>query len=127
MRYRHSSLPSNERGAALVMALLIFALSAALIVAMKSDFERVYQRGANVFLAEQSRAYLRGAEGLASLALLADYDVDKKADQARDSLDEVWAREEVPYPLDEGGWLSGKLEDLQGRFNLNLCGSVPCA
>jgi len=71
------------------MALLIFALSAALIVAMKSDFERVYQRGANVFLAEQSRAYLRGAEGLASLALLADYDVDKKADQARDSLDEV--------------------------------------
>ncbi|EEB80296.1 MAG: type II secretion system minor pseudopilin GspK [Halioglobus sp.] len=119
MRYRHSSLPSNERGAALVMALLIFALSAALIVAMKSDFERVYQRGANVFLAEQSRAYLRGAEGLASLALLADYDVDKKADQARDSLDEVWAREEVPYPLDEGGWLSGKLEDLQGRFNLN--------
>ena len=119
MRYRRYSSPQCERGAALVMALLIFALSTALIVAMKSDFERVYQRGANVFLAEQSRAYLRGAEGLATLALLADYDADKKAEQATDRLDEIWAREEVPYPLDEGGWLSGKLEDLQGRFNLN--------
>ncbi|MEH6634685.1 MAG: type II secretion system minor pseudopilin GspK, partial [Halioglobus sp.] len=25
----------------------------------------------------------------------------------------------APYPLDEGGWLVGSLEDLQGRFNLN--------
>ena len=119
MRYRHFKPRARERGAALVMALLIFAVSAALIVAMKSDFERVYQRGANIFLAEQSRAYLRGAEGLATLALLIDYDADKELEQPRDSLDEVWAREEVPYPLDEGGWLSGKLEDLQGRFNLN--------
>ncbi len=119
MRCHRFSSPRHQRGAALVMALLIFALSAALIVAMKSDFERVYQRGANVFLAEQSRAYLRGAEGLATLALLADYDADKQVEQPKDSLDEIWAREEVPYPLDEGGWLSGKLEDLQGRFNLN--------
>ncbi|MEP5569356.1 MAG: type II secretion system minor pseudopilin GspK [Halioglobus sp.] len=119
MRYRRYSAPSHQQGAALVMALLIFALSAALIVAMKSDFERVYQRGSNVFIAEQSRAYLRGAEGLATLALLADYDADKKAEQPSDRLDEIWAREEVPYPLDEGGWLSGKLEDIQGRFNIN--------
>ena len=119
MHFRRFKSPARQRGAALIMAMLIFAVSAALIVAMKSDFERVYQRGANVFLAEQSRAYLRGAEGLATLALLVDYDADKESEQPRDSLDEVWAREEVPYPLDEGGWLSGKLEDIQGRFNLN--------
>ena len=120
MHCHRSSSAARQRGAALVMALLIFAISTALIVAMKGDFERVYQRGGNIFIAEQSRAYLRGAEGLATLALLADYDADKQqGDKARDSLEEIWAREEVPYPLDEGGWLSGKLEDLQGRFNLN--------
>lgn len=117
----HPSSPrSRQGGAALILAMLIFAVCAALIVAMKSDFERVYQRGGNIFVAEQSRAYLRGAEGLATLALLADWDADKqRGDDARDTLDEIWAREEVPYPLDEGGWLSGRLEDLQGRFNLN--------
>ena len=118
MHFRRFKSPARQRGAALIMAMLIFAVSAALIVAMKSDFERVYQRGANVFLAEQSRAYLRGAEGLATLALLVDYDADKESEQPRNSLDEVWAREEVPYPLDEGGWLSGKLEDIQGIGHL---------
>ncbi|RLQ23893.1 general secretion pathway protein GspK [Seongchinamella sediminis] len=99
---------------------MIFALCAALIVAMKSDFERLYQRGGNIFVTEQSRAYLRGAEGLATLALLADWDVDQQqGEAAKDTLEDIWAREEVPYPLDEGGWLSGRLEDLQGRFNLN--------
>ncbi|TDG16011.1 general secretion pathway protein GspK [Seongchinamella unica] len=108
------------------MAMLIFAISAALIVAMKSDFERLYQRGGSIFVAEQSRAYLRGAEGLATLALLADWDADKQqGERAKDTLGEIWAREEVPYPLDEGGWLSGTLEDLQGRYNLNQLAEKP--
>ena len=64
MRCRHSS-PARQRGAALVVAMLVFALCAALIVAMKSEFTRFYQRGANMFLSEQAQAYLRGAEDLA--------------------------------------------------------------
>jgi general secretion pathway protein K len=101
------------------VALLVFALSAALMVAMSSDFLRLFQRGSTIFVDEQSRAYLRGAEGLATLALLADYDADANAESAQDTLDDIWARDEVPYPLEEGGWLAGELEDLQGRFNLN--------
>ena len=89
------------------------------IVAMKVEFTRFYQRSANLFLAEQAQAYLRGAEDLASLALLADYDADKNREQPRDDLEEIWAQPSAPYPLDEGGWLSGELVDLQGRFNLN--------
>jgi len=120
MHCRHcSSPPPRERGAALVLALLVFALSSILIVAMTRDFNRVYQQGSNIFLAAQSSAYLRGAEGLASLALLADSDADRKAGISRDDLEEIWAREATPYPLEEGGWLVGSLEDLQGRFNLN--------
>lgn len=124
MRCRPSSA-SRERGAAMVLALLVFAISAALIVAMSRDFNRTYQQGSNIFLAAQSEAYLRGAEGLASLALIADADADRRADLRRDDLSEIWAQEASPYPLDEGGWLTGSLEDLQGRFNLNrLVGRV---
>lgn len=117
MRCHRSS--RGQGGAALVLALLVFALSTALIVAMTRDFNRVYQQGSNAFLAEQSSAYLRGAEGLATLALLADDDADRRAGLQRDDLGEIWAREANPYPLEEGGWLVGNLEDLQGRFNLN--------
>lgn len=118
MHCRHSS-PPRQAGAALVVALLVFALCTALVVAMELEFTRFYQRAANVLLAEQAHAYLLGAEGLASLALLADYDEDKNREQPRDDLNELWAQSSAPYPLDEGGWLTGRLEDLQGRFNLN--------
>jgi general secretion pathway protein K len=112
----------HQGGAALVVALLIFALCAALIVAMKSEFTLYYQRGANILLSEQVYAYLLGAEELASLALIQDYDADSAQGQPRDELTEGWAQnpdEVMPYDLDEGGWLRGGLEDLQGRFNLN--------
>ena len=112
----------TQGGAALVVALLIFALCSALIVAMKSEFTLYYQRGANILLSEQVYAYLRGAEALASLALTQDYDADLQGELPRDELTESWAQspdQVVPYDLDEGGWLRGGLEDLQGRFNLN--------
>ena len=113
----------RQRGAALVLALLVFALCAALMVAMQRQFTLFYQRAANQFQGEQAYAYLRGAEDLASLALVLDYDQDKQRERPRDDLTEIWARESPPYPLEEGGWLMGSLEDLQGRFNLNTLGA----
>lgn len=111
--------PRRQRGAALVVALLIFAICSALIVAMTSEFNLFYRRGANLFNGEQAYAYLRGAEDLASLALILDSDQDEQREQPRDDLTEVWAQQSTPYALDEGGWLVGNLQDLQGRFNLN--------
>ena len=59
------------------------------------------------------------------MALLIDYDTDQGSEQPRDDLKEIWAQPTTPYALDEGGWLVGSLEDLQGRFNLNaLVGKV---
>ena len=120
-RFRQAMAVGRDRqgGAALVVALLIFALCTSLIVAMEGESARVYRRSANIFLAEQADAYLRGAEQLASLALIVDYDQDKGREQPRDDLQEIWAQPPSPYPLEEGGWLQGSLEDLQGRFNLN--------
>ena len=110
---------TQQRGAALVVALLVFAICAGLMVAMQREFSLFYQRGSNLFLSEQGHSYLRGAEELASVALVLDYDQDKQREQPRDDLSEIWAREATPFPLEEGGWLMGSLEDLQGRFNLN--------
>lgn len=108
-----------QSGAALIIAMLVFALATSLVVAMKSEFERFYQRSVNLLFDEQAHAYLRGAEDLAALVLVMDYDEDKAEGVPRDDLQELWARPSPDYPLDEIGWMRGSLEDLQGRFNLN--------
>jgi general secretion pathway protein K len=102
------------------VALLVFFLVAVLATAMASEFTRVFQRSANLLFAEQSLAYLRGAEELAAVALQSDYDQDVENQLQRDDLTEFWAQQSQPYPLDDGALLTAApLEDLQGRFNLN--------
>jgi len=112
----------HQEGVALVVALLVFALCATLLVAMQREFDLYYRRGANTLMGEQAYAYLLGAEALAAMALKLDYDTDLQREAPRDDLRETWAQPSAPYALDEGGWLLGELEDLQGRFNLNSLG-----
>jgi len=116
---------ASERGAALVLALLVFALVTSLVVASQSRFNLFFQRSANALHAEQAFAYLLGAEELAAVALDADLAMDRQRELARDDLTEIWAQPAVPYPLDEGGYLQGALTDLQGLFNVhNLTGAA---
>ena len=120
MSYRRSKSSRSERGAALVVAMFVFALVAALMVGLQRDFTLTLQRGAHQLFSEQAWAYLIGAEELAAVALQADSRADARAEVAADHLGEVWAQPPTPYPLDAGGWMSGRIEDLQGRLNLNL-------
>ena len=120
MSYPRCKSSRAERGAALVVAMLIFALVAALMVGLQRDFTLTLQRGTHQLFSEQAWAYLIGAEELAVIALQADSRADARAEVASDHLGEVWARPPTPYPLDAGGWMSGRIEDLQGRLNLNL-------
>lgn len=121
MSYRHCSAPRlrGQSGAALIIALMVFALAAALMVGLQRDFALQLQRSSNALLMEQGWAYLRGAEELAATALRYDADQDALREAPRDDLTELWATQATPYALGEGGWLMGQLEDLQGRFNLN--------
>ena len=123
-RSNHRPRIAAQGGAALVVALLVFALCTALIVGLEKEFALIYQRGANSFLAEQGDAYLRGAEQLSAEVLAADYDSDQKRDKPRDELSEIW-NQKATYSLDEGGFLSGALQDLQGRYNLNRLAEAP--
>jgi len=124
---RYRSVAPRQGGAALVVALLIFALAAALMVGIQRDFSLTMQRGSNQFSEQQGWAYLRGAEALAVVALRADAELDKQVETPRDDLSELWAAEATPYPLEGGGWLLGQIEDLQGRFNLNLLVADPAS
>ncbi len=112
-----------QQGSTLVVTLLVFAMGIALVVPMYSEYTLFLQRSANSFAAEQSHAYLLGGESLAAQVLRADREADRHEDDRRDDLSEIWAQETQTYPLDEGGWLRGKLEDLQGRFDLNSLSS----
>ena len=111
--------PRGQQGAALVVAMLVFALVAALMVGLQRDFTLTLQRGSHQVFSEQTWAYLMGAEGLAQVALKQDSRMDARAESPADHLGELWAQPPTPYPLDAGGWMSGGLEDLQGRLNLN--------
>ena len=90
------------------------------MVGVQRDFTLQLQRSTNTFFAEQGWSFLLGAESLAELALRLDADEDgRRSDTPVDSLLEVWAQPQAPFPLDGIGFLSGDLYDLQGRFNLN--------
>lgn len=117
---RHSPDRRRQRGAALIVAMLVFALATALVVAMSSEFTLFVKRGSNSFVSNQASAYLRGGEDLARMVLLQDAEEDaKRPDGPRDDLSEFWAKQVPPYALDEGGFLSGSLQDLENRININ--------
>ncbi len=96
------------------MAVLIVAL--ATILAVNVAFKGVLdqRRSATLFSLDQAFEIALGAEALAAEGLRLD------AQQSQtDHLGETWAKP-VVLPIDDGlGVVEGRLEDLQGRFNVN--------
>jgi general secretion pathway protein K len=105
---------NRQRGAALIIAMMVLALAATIAVAVSSDYQLQLRRAQNHQTLEQAKQLLLGAEQLAMLALLTDSRSDSPIDGGQD----IWAQPPQPYPVD-GGWMLGSVVDLQGRFNLN--------
>ncbi|MGH8426642.1 MAG: type II secretion system minor pseudopilin GspK [Gammaproteobacteria bacterium] len=101
----------RERGIALLIALLILALGASIASAML--WERNLAVSRTSLLSAQSQAWLYdlGVESWVEQILLRDAGKP-------DTLSSDWATQLPPLPV-EGGAIQGKVEDLQGRFNLN--------
>jgi general secretion pathway protein K len=109
----------DQSGVVLIVALLIAALVASIAVAFAGNFQLQGARSENRWHGEQAQAYLLGAESLAKVLL-----EDDIQSSSYDHLSEDWAKKVDPFPV-EGGWLSARIEDVQGRFNLNaLAGKV---
>ena len=103
-----------QRGIALITALVVMAIAAAIATAMYWRDGLATRRTAAVVQGDQAMEYALGAEGWAEQILAR---AAKKNGQAT-ALSQDWAQQLPPLPVD-GGQIQGKLEDLQGRFNIN--------
>jgi len=103
----------RQQGVALITALLIAALVTVTAVAMAARQQLDIRRTGNMLEADQAYMYALAAEALAMQVLKLD---KQKTDI--DTLDEIWSQK-LPPTIIEGGMISGSIEDMQGRFNLN--------
>jgi general secretion pathway protein K len=110
---RHA-MPPKQRGVAILTAVLVVAVGTIIAVNLMWEATLDQRRTAAALAADQGLAYLQGAEAWAADILRQDL-VDSPES---DHLGEIWATELPPMAV-EGGVLGGRLEDLQGRFNLN--------
>jgi general secretion pathway protein K len=103
----------GQRGVALITAVLMVALATILAVNVSFRGFLDQRRTATLFALDQGYEIALGAEAWA-----ADFLQQDLKDSKTDHLGETWAQPMPPLPI-EGGAVEGRLEDLQGRFNLN--------
>lgn len=104
---------SRKKGVALITVMLILALATILAVSMSSRQQLNIHRSSNIINFEQAYQYILGAELWAQQILKRD-----KKENNTDSFQDDWALALPPLPI-EGGSMSGQIEDLQARFNIN--------
>jgi general secretion pathway protein K len=113
LRANQPMLPNRERGVALITAVLVVAIAAMIATSMMKRQNFDTQRTANIIHRDQAINYALGAEYWAGVELIKDSEMNNY-----DHLKEIWAYELPSLPID-GGYITGKLQDLQGRFNVN--------
>ena len=102
-----------ERGAALIVALLVVALVAGIAAAAVNNLGIAFAGVSDRHDRAQARQLARGAVEWARNVLAED-----ARTSAVDHLHEEWAIKVPPTPVEEGE-VSGELLDYSGRFNLN--------
>ncbi len=107
----------RERGVALITAVLIVALATILAVNVATKGYMDQRRSMTAFGMDQAFEIGIGGEQLAAVGLMYSYNSESKTET---NLSQSWAIRQPPYPVDERGSVEGYLEDMQGRFNLNL-------
>jgi general secretion pathway protein K len=115
--------PHQQRGVALIIALILVALATVLATKLSFDGFLEQRRTVAVLAAEQALHFGMGAEALAADVLIQDL----QGSASLTTLAAPWAQATQPLPITpdsnpEGepiGSMQGALEDMQGRFNLN--------
>ena len=102
-----------QRGVALLTALMILALAALLAYALMQQGTVALDRAAGAQRSAQARALADGLFDYALIGLLRDFEAGPI-----DSRAEEWAKPLPPLPVPQG-LVTGRLEDLNGRINLN--------
>jgi general secretion pathway protein K len=105
------------RGVALLTAMLITALTGSLAAGLAWDNALDVRRTTVLLFNEQGMQVALGAESWIRNILR-----DDAIESTTDHLGELWASELPGLPVDNGsvqGAVTGRIEDLQGRFNVN--------
>lgn len=103
----------RQRGTALITAMLVVALATAIAASLTWDLFLDQRRAFGRIAVDHGLMYGLGAEAWAKKILR-----DDAQDNQVDHPGEPWATQITPLPI-EGGQIQGRIEDLQGRFNLN--------
>ncbi|MCU7918159.1 MAG: type II secretion system minor pseudopilin GspK [Candidatus Thiodiazotropha sp. (ex Epidulcina cf. delphinae)] len=117
MPQNNSKTRTHEQGVALITAIIIVSMASIAAVAMTHDLQLSIRRTGNIQTADQGYFYTLGSEAWSRGMLIRDLKNRKKKEDY-DGLDEDWAKELPPTPL-EGGEVRAITTDLQARFNLN--------
>jgi len=109
--------PRGKRGVALITAMLITALTGSLAAGLSWDNALDVRRTMVMLYRDQAVQVAVGSEGWVRTILK-----DDAANSENDHLGEIWATEIPVLPIEAEavqGTIYGKIEDLQGRFNIN--------
>jgi general secretion pathway protein K len=105
---------TRQRGVALLVAIVIFAVATTVAAAITYNKAMAARRAAATFTMEQALQAGMAAEALAAIALEAD------GGKSKTETTQDWAQEQPPFEIEDTGiWIHARLEDLSGRFNLN--------
>jgi general secretion pathway protein K len=109
---------SDERGIALLLTLLVLTILVALILEFDAEARREYRDAAafrdNFKATVLARASVQAARGV----LQQDHLKDKQAGESFDAPTDIWATPITNYAIGDGV-LNAKIEDEQGKLNLN--------
>jgi general secretion pathway protein K len=109
-----TGMRERQRGVAILTAMLVVTIGTIIAVNLLWQATLDLRRTEAALAADQGLLYVQGAEAWAADILRQDQ-VDSPDS---DNLGEPWATQLPPLPVD-GGVVTGRLEDLQARFNLN--------
>jgi general secretion pathway protein K len=108
----------TERGMALLTAIFVVMLATIAAVAMVDAANFAVHRSANLLQSEAQWWYAEGIEAWVKGILAKSGNNQSRTD----GLGDAWAQPVDFLPID-GGAVRGRIEDLQGRFNLNNLGA----
>ena len=112
---------ARQQGVAIIMVMLVLAIVAVTTAALVKRHQFNQAMASQVIHLGQAKAHIQGAEHWAHLVLKQD-----RQDNSIDHLGEAWAQITLPVPVEQG-FVSGRMVDLKGKFNLNSVVSGPSA
>lgn len=108
----------DERGVALLLALLVLALLVALILEFDTDARREFREAAAFRDNFKATVLTRAAVQAARAVLQQDLLRDKQTGQLYDSTTDLWAFPIQKYAIGDG-LMTAQIEDERGKLNLN--------